>query len=337
MARHGVLLVNLGTPDSPSTADVRRYLREFLSDPRVMDIPAVPRALLVRGVIVPLRGPGSAAKYRAIWRSSGSPLLEHGTRLRDRLQERLGAGCEVALAMRYGSPSLPDVLERLRRRSLAALTVIPLFPQYSSATVGSVHEAVLRVLGRWQTIPPLRLVSGFHAHPGFLQAWVERARAHDLRQFDHVLFSFHGLPHSQLRKADPGAWCLRSADCCAALTAANRHCYGAQCHDTARRLAAAMDLPGDRWSICFQSRMGRQPWTGPAASDVIRTLARGGCRRILVFSPSFVADCLETLHEIAVELAEEFRAAGGERLELAESLNSSVPWVEALADLATQC
>lgn len=259
MARHGVLLVNVGTPASPSTADVRRYLRQFLSDPRVMDIPALPRALLVRGVIAPFRGRSAAAKYRAIWSPAGSPLLAHGIALRDRLQERLGADCEVALAMRYGEPSLPAALERLRVSGLASLTVVPLFPQYASATAGSVHEAVLRSLARWQTIPPLRLVSGFHSHPGFLRAWVERARAHDLRQFDHVLFSFHGLPHRQLRKADPGAWCLRSADCCAALTAANRHCYSAQCHDTARLLASALGLARERWTICFQSRMGREP------------------------------------------------------------------------------
>ena len=335
--RHGILLVNLGTPASPSTADVRRYLREFLSDPRVLDIPAVLRALLVNLVIVPFRGPASAAKYRSIWGPKGSPLLAHGTAVRDALQARLGDDYAVALAMRYGRPALPAVLEELRRRNVATLTVVPLFPQYASATVGSVHEVVLRVLARWQTIPPLRLVSGFHSHPGFLRAWAEAGRARDPGAYDHVLFSFHGLPQRQLRKADPGGrTCLQAPDCCGALTAANRHCYSAQCHDTARLLAAAMGIPRERWTLSFQSRLGRDPWTAPATSEVVRALARGGCRSLLVFSPSFVADCLETLEEIAGELAGEFRAAGGDKLDLVESLNSGPLWIEALADLATQ-
>jgi ferrochelatase len=291
----------------------------------------------VRLAIVPFRGPKSAASYRAIWGPDGSPLLAHGIALRDALQRRLGAQYVVALAMRYGRPSLSAALDEMRVRGLAALTVVPLFPQYASATVGSVHEVVLRALARWQAIPPVRLVSGFHDHPGFLRAWARVGSSHDPGSFDHVLFSFHGVPQRQLRKADPtGRHCLIAADCCAALGPANRLCYSAQCHDMARRLAAAMEIPRGRFTVCFQSRLGRDPWTLPATLEVVRALARGGARRVLVFSPSFVADCLETLQEIAVELAEEFREAGGDTLELVESLNASPLWVDALADLVLQ-
>jgi protoporphyrin/coproporphyrin ferrochelatase len=335
--RHGVLLVNLGTPDTASTRDVRRYLGEFLGDARVLDINPVLRALLVSLIIVPFRGPASAAKYREIWTAAGSPLMVHGTKLRELLQARLGGGYDVALAMRYGLPSLAEALDSVARRRPATLTIIPLFPQVASATVGSVLEVVLRQAARWQTIPPLRLVSGFNTHPGFVRAWIENGKARDPAAFDHVVFSFHGVPHRQLLKADPGGLCcLRSAGCCAALTPANRSCYSAQCYDLARRMASGIGIAPDRYTVCFQSRLGREPWTQPATPEVIRALARAGARRVLVFSPSFVADCLETLHEIAVELAEEFREAGGETLRLVESLNTQPAWIEALADLAMQ-
>jgi protoporphyrin/coproporphyrin ferrochelatase len=335
--RHGVLLVNLGTPDTASTADVRRYLGEFLGDARVLDINPVLRALLVSLVIVPFRGPASAAKYREIWTGAGSPLMVHATGQRDLLQERLGRGYDVALAMRYRLPSLAEALDAMARRRPATFTIIPLFPQVASATVGSVLEAVLRQVARWQTIPPLRLVSGFNTHPGFVRAWIENGRAHDPAAFDQVVFSFHGVPHRQLLRADPGGLCcLRSADCCAALTPANRYCYSAQCHDLARRIASGLGIARDRYTVCFQSRLGREPWTQPATPDVIHALARAGARRVLVFSPSFVADCLETIHEVGIELAGEFRKAGGETLRLVESLNTRPAWIEALADLATQ-
>ena len=333
----GVLLVNLGTPDSPSTRDVRRYLDEFLSDARVLDISAPMRTLLVKGVIVPFRGPRSAAMYTRIWGDGGSPLLRYGAALADRLQATLGGEFVVELAMRYGKPDIPGALERLYAHRLSSLVVVPLFPQYASATTGSVHQRVMECVGKWQTIPALRLVSQFHDHPGVIRAYAANGRAETPASFDHVLFSFHGVPERQLLKADAsGRHCLRSADCCAVLSADNRLCYRAQCFHMSALIAAELGIGGGQYTVSFQSRLGRQPWTRPYTAEVIAEIARKGMRRLLVFCPSFVADCLETLYEIAVENAHDFAEAGGETLRLVESLNVHPSWVEALAQIVTK-
>jgi ferrochelatase len=333
-ADRGVLLVNLGTPESPATRHVRRYLDEFLSDPRVLDINPVLRALLVKTIIVPLRGPKSASTYRRIWTEEGSPLLHYGSRVRELLQERLGPGWQVELAMRYGRPEIGPALERLRRAQPVALTVLPLFPQYASATVGSIHQKVMNHLSRWQTMPELRLVCGFHDNPKVVEAFAERGRRHAPEAFDHVLFSFHGLPERQLLKADDsGRHCLQRPDCCRVRTPRNRLCYGAQCTRTAEAISERLGLRPTRYTVTFQSRLGREPWLEPSTSETLTRLAAEGARRVMVFCPSFVADCLETLFEIGVENDHAFRAAGGEKVQLVESLNDSPLWVEALADI----
>jgi ferrochelatase len=225
----------------------------------------------------------------------------------------------------------------MRKMQLSTLTVVPLFPQYASCTVGSVQQKVMETLERWETIPELRFVSHFYDNHRVIRAFAENGRRHKPEQFDHILFSFHGIPQRQLLKGDDsGAHCLQSSTCCSAITDRNKLCYSAQCHETARLIAAELDLPEDRYTISFQSRLGSDPWTQPYTSEVIKRLAHDGAKRVLVFCPAFVSDCLETLYEIAEENNEDFQEAGGDKVELVESLNDSKMWVDALAEIVTK-
>jgi ferrochelatase len=303
-------------------------------DGRVLDINPVLRALLVNLIIVPFRSPRSAAVYRKIWTEQGSPLAVYGRRLEEMVRERLGQEYVVELSMRYQEPSVPLALEKLRRRQVRTLTVVPLFPQYASATVGSVHQEVMRIVSQWQTIPEIRLIREFFANPNVIKVFAENGRAHQPERFDHVLFSFHGIPERQLLASDDsGAHCLQSPDCCRTLGPRNSSCYSAQCHATAKLIAGQLGLSPDRYTVTFQSRLGRTPWTQPYTSEVVKALAEAGAKRVLVFSPAFVADCLETLYEIRIENREIFQQAGGQELVLVESLNDSPLWADALVDL----
>ena len=331
-APQGVLLINLGTPDAPETGAVRRYLREFLSDPRVLDIGPVGRAALLYGVILPFRPQKSAEAYRKIWMPQGSPLLVHGNALRDRLQDALGPGWAVELGMRYQSPSIASALEKLRARGVRELTVVPLYPQYASSSTGSSLEQVYRLVGEAWNVEALRVLPPFYDRPAFLDAFADVGRPvlAEVRP-DHVLFSFHGLPERQVRKSDvSGAHCLASEDCCDVHVAANRWCYRAQCFFTARELANRLGLEAGRWTVTFQSRLGRTPWIRPYTDVVIPELAGKGVKRLAVFCPAFVADCLETLEEIGIRAKDQFLASGGESLTLVPSLNAHPSWVRGL-------
>ena len=330
----GILLVNLGTPDSPSTADVRTYLREFLSDPRVIDIAPLARWLLVNLIIAPFRASRSAALYRRIWTDEGSPLMVYSLRQQALLQAALGDGYQVELAMRYRHPSLAEVLQRFRHPGVGTLRVLPLFPQYASATTGSVHQEVLEIVRRWEVIPSVELVNSYCNDAAYIRAITESGASHDPASYDHVLMSFHGLPERQIRKSDASGQCL-GVGCCDRFADANRFCYRAQCFETARRIAAAFSLDSSRYTVCFQSRLGKTPWIRPYAEDVVRQLAKDGIRRLLVFSPAFTSDCLETVYEIGMEYDQLFRDSGGERLQLVESLNDHPVWIDALKGLAT--
>jgi len=332
MAKTGILLVNLGTPNSPSTPDVRRYLTQFLTDGRVIDIPWLPRQLLVRGIIGPFRSPKSAATYRQIWLPDGSPLMVYGLRLLAKVRARLEPEISVELAMRYQQPSIEAGLKRLRDAGVERYVIFPLFPQYASATTGSVHEEVMRILSGWQGIPEVLLVGDYADHPGFIQPFVSAAREHNLADCDHVLFSFHGLPKRQIRKGDDHGVC-QFGTCCDHLGPKNRLCYRAQCLATTRALVRELGLKEGSYTTCFQSRLGRDPWIEPYTSDVLEKLAHQGVKRLLVLCPAFVADCIETIDEIAVEYAEEFREAGGETLTLVESLNDRDTWVDGLCQI----
>ena len=328
----GVLLLNLGTPDSPRVPDVRRYLRQFLSDPLVIDLPRPLRRLLLEAVILPFRPRRSAEAYAKIWTDAGSPLLVHGLALRDRVAAALGGDFAVELGMRYGEPSIPGAVERLRGAGAGRVLVMPLFPQYSEAATRSALEAAALALdGRalsWRVVR-----EDFHAEPGFVAALAERA-APALERFrpDHVLLSYHGLPERQIRRLDAsGGHCLAKADCCDALGEVNRRCYRAQCHATSRALARALGLAPEAHGTAFQSRLGPTRWIRPYTDRVLPELRRRGVARLAVLCPSFVADCLETLEEIGIRAREQWRELGGEALELVPCLNADPAWARTLA------
>jgi ferrochelatase len=340
--RTGILLVNLGTPDSPEPADVRRYLREFLSDPRVLDIHPIARFLLLELIILPTRPKRSGAAYRKVWMPEGSPLLVHSRALTAALRERMPE-FPIELGMRYGKPAIASALARLREQSCDRIVVVPLYPQYAASSTGSSVELIYETAAALWNTPYITVVPPFYDHPAFISALAEIGR----RQLeplapDHVLFSFHGLPERHvIASSDPQSLgsgeakqlCVVEPDCCERLVDANRNCYRAQCFVTARASAAALGLSPDGWSISFQSRLGRTPWIKPYTDVVIPELAQRGVRKLAVFCPAFVADCLETLEEIGIRARADFVAAGGERLELITSLNAEPVWVGAVERL----
>lgn len=334
--RHGLLLINLGTPDAPTTPAVRRYLREFLGDPRVLDINAVGRAMLLNLIILPLRPSKSAHAYQQIWDPQrGSPLMYHSQDLAAGVAQRLGGDWVVELAMRYGSPSLERGLEALTRADVDRIVVLPLFPQAASSSSGTAVARVWELASRAWNVPAIDVVPAFFDDPGFLASFEEVSRpALAEARADHVLFSFHGLPVRHITKGDPtGARCYAKPDhCCDTL--ANPQCYRAQSFATARSLATRLGLAPDGYTVCFQSRLGRTPWIGPYTDHVIEDLAKQGKKRLAVLCPAFVADCLETIEEIGMRARAQWKAAGGEELTLVPSLNATPRWVEAVAQIA---
>ncbi|MBK9012949.1 MAG: ferrochelatase [Saprospiraceae bacterium] len=332
MQKTGVLLVNLGTPDAPTKSAVWRYLRQFLLDARVIDIPWLSRNLLVRGIILPTRTGNSTKLYKQLWTPEGSPLKVYGERLAVGVQAQLGSGYVVELAMRYQNPSIESAIERLLQRQVRQLVIFPLFPHYASASTGSVHEEVMRVLAQKQAIPDLRFVNSYHDLEPMIDVFAENGRQFGVENYDHVLFSYHGLPQRQLRKADTSNHCLQSADCCQSISEKNQFCYSAQCHATTEALVKKLGLKTGEYTTCFQSRLGRDPWVKPYTSDVLAERRRQGDKSLLVFCPAFVADCLETTIEVSVEYREEFLKEGGERLDLVPSLNDHPRWVQAVSD-----
>ena len=338
----GLLLVNLGTPEAPTPAAVRRYLRQFLSDPRVLDMAPAARWLLLNLVILPFRPAKSAAAYASIWTAEGSPLLVHSRALAAGVGEALGQSWRVELAMRYGEPSIAPALRRLQDQGVDTVYVLPLYPQYASSSVGSTLEEVYRLAGQLPVVPRVVPLACFYDHPAFLGAVAAAARE-AVSGADHTLFSFHGVPEHQVRateiptpKGKDSAVCLASPGCCDAIDARNRACYRAQCFATARGLAARLGLADGAWSVSFPSRLGRVPWIRPYTDEVIPALARRGTRRLAVLCPSFVADGLETVEEIGMRGEALFRSAGGEALRLAPCPNSRPDWVEAVVTLAKQ-
>ncbi|VAW03492.1 Ferrochelatase, protoheme ferro-lyase [hydrothermal vent metagenome] len=332
----GVLLLQLGTPDSASTRDVRRYLNEFLSDPRVMDVPAPVRWLLLNTVILPFRPRKSGELYKKIWTEDGSPLLVHTKALAADVQSKLGNGYLVDFGMRYGSPTIASALDRLLARDVANIRVLPLFPQYASSAGGSATARTMELLAERWNVPSVSFLPEFYNEPGYIAAIVETAR-HRLEEFrpDHILFSYHGLPERQVKKADAtGSHCLASDECCDTIGPVNRHCYRAQCFATTRLVAAGLDLSPDSYSTAFQSRLAGTPWITPQTDRVLQGLHDTGIRRLAVFTNSFVADCLETLEEIGIRLAKQWEELGGDELLLIPCVNESPTWVDTVVSMA---
>jgi ferrochelatase len=331
MNRHAVLLINLGTPDSPSVSDVRKYLFQFLNDPRVIDIPWLLRKLLVNLIIVPFRAPKSAAIYKKLWTEKGSPLLIHGQELQKMVSSEFSSDHKVFLAMRYGKPSIPSVMEEIRLWQPNKITVLPLFPHYASSSSGSAMELFFKTLSSWWVIPEVKVISQFYYHQGYINSFIERGRQYPVDQFDHVLFSYHGLPVRQVDKVYPSDLCA-DHDCESTLDESNLYCYKAACYDTTRRIASGLNIPAEKYSVGFQSRLDKN-WLEPFSDDLVTDLGKKGIKKLLVFSPAFVADCLETTIEIGEEYDHLFKEAGGEYLQLVESLNTHPLWVKTVADL----
>lgn len=327
----GVLLINLGTPDSPSVGNVRPYLSQFLNDPRVIDIPWLWRKILVNLIIVPFRAPKSAKIYKKLWTANGSPLLYYGIKVQKLLQTELGAGFDVHLAMRYKNPSLPNVLEEMRKKNYDEIIVLTMFPQYASASTGSAVEEVMRVVRKWWVIPEMKFLCQYYDHPTFIDAIVERGKAYKRGDYDHILFSYHGLPERQVDKVHPGGTCS-DYRCEHEINAENKFCYRATCYATTRMIAEKLGLQKEDYTVCFQSRLDKK-WLKPFSDEVVEECARKGMKKLLVFSPAFTADCLETIVEIGEEYQEIFEEHGGEKVQLVESLNDSGLWIQCLKEL----
>jgi ferrochelatase len=319
--RTAILLVNLGTPEAPTAAAVRRYLKEFLSDPRVVEIPRPLWWLILNGIILSLRPAKSAAKYAMIWDKDGSPLKAHTERQAKLLRGYLGAQGQSSLvvdyAMRYGNPSVEAVLCGLKKQRCGRILILPLYPQYAASTTATALDAVAAVLRRWRDIPELRLVKHFYDHPAYVAALADGVRRHWARygKPDKLLMSFHGLPRYTLERGDP---------------------YHCECQKTARLLAGVLALAPDQYQVSFQSRFGRAEWLQPYTAATLAKWGKQGLRRVDVVCPGFVADCLETLEEIGIEGKAGFMSAGGAEFHLIPCLNESDAWIRALAQVARE-
>ncbi len=333
----GVLLIQLGTPDSPNTSDVRKYLKEFLMDPRVIDIPYFSRLLLVRGIIVPFRTPKSAKIYKELWDlgNGKSPLLTYTESVQKLVQERFSNDdVTIEMAMRYQNPSMESVLERMRKANYDQIIIIPLFPQYASASTGSAVDKAMEIIKKWWVIPEVKVVAQFYDHEGYIDSIVARAREFDIQSYDKIMFSYHGLPIRQVDKVYDSGLC-QDHDCEHEITSDNKFCYKATSYATTRLIAEKLGIPEDKYIVSFQSRLDEK-WIQPFSDKVIEEWGKEGVKRVLAFSPAFVADCLETLIEIGGEYQEIFEEHGGEKVQLVPSSNDHPRFIDCLEDLVRQ-
>lgn len=325
--KKGLLLINLGTPDSTNRRDIKRYLREFLTDKRVIDLPALVRYFLVYGLIVPFRSKNTAHAYQSIWTSRGSPLMAYCRDLATSTQRRLVESYQVALGMRYGNPSIEQALDELK--ACDEITILPLYPQYSSAATGSSIEEVMRVLSQKNVIPSLRVLRDFYHHPAYIASQSEMIQSH-LNKKCHLLFSYHGIPERHIIKTGCDTVCSKD---CHSISLKNQACYRAQCFETSRLLAKELKLDAHQYTTAFQSRLGKTPWIKPYTDEVLSDLIERGTQYLAVACPSFTVDCLETLEEIGMRLKERWIDLGGKEFTLIPCLNTHKSWVEGIAQL----
>lgn len=303
-------------------------------DKRVIDIPYLSRWLLVNFIIAPFRAPKSAKVYQELWEDRGSPLMFHGVDLKAKLAKMLGSDFIVELGMRYQNPSIASVIEKLLLKNVKKIIVLPLFPQYASATTGSVMEQVMDDIKGDLIIPEIDFVSQYPDDELMIRTFANLGRKYmNKTQYDKVVFSYHGLPERQIRKSSVDGYCQLNESCCSTYHTKNQFCYRAQCFLTSRKLAEELELNDDQYTVFFQSRLGKDPWIQPYAEDEIKRLAAEGIKKVLIFCPSFTADCLETTIEVGDEFKELFIEEGGDEWQLVESLNSNDLWVEALAQM----
>jgi protoporphyrin/coproporphyrin ferrochelatase len=323
-----VLLINVGTPDEPKVKAVRRYLSEFLNDRRVIDIPLVLQKILVNLIIVPFRAPKSTKLYERLWTEKGSPLLYYSESLQEGLQQKLGSKADVFMAMRYGNPTIGKALSAIQKGNYHRLVIMPMFPQYASSTSGTAIHAVMDQIRKLNTIPEVHAINQFYDHPAFLDAFAERIQEYEPETYDHLVFTYHGLPNRHLDKNHPGE-SFTTCNCENTLPEFGKFCYKATCYQTTRELAKRLNLEPDRYSVSFQSRLSNN-WMTPFTDKNLINRVQQGNKNILVIAPSFVTDCLETIVEIGVEYKEMFEKNGGQKLQMVESLNDSSQWINAL-------
>lgn len=338
MKKTGVLLIQLGTPDSPKTNDVRRYLSEFLNDPRVIDLPWLGRKLLVNGIIVPFRAPKSAKIYKELWDFGNgvSPLITHTENVKTKLQARfLDKNITVHVAMRYQNPSMYDVLEAMRKENYDHIIVLPLFPQYASASTGSAIELAMGIIKKWWVIPQVSVINQFYDEEGYIDSIVDRAKEFDLKSYDHILFSYHGLPERHVDKVYEGDDLCTDQPCENEINDHNKFCYKATSYATTRLIAAKLGLKEEDYTVCFQSRLNNK-WLQPFSDKVVEEQGKKGAKRLLAFSPAFVADCLETVIEIGDEYQEIFEKVGGEKIQLVPSSNDHDRFIDCLEKLVNE-
>lgn len=331
--KKGLLLINLGTPDKPEPEAVGRYLKQFLMDKWVIDIPAPVRWFFVNVLIVPKRKFASAEAYSKVWSESGSPLLAISKELTEKVRARM-PDVNVVLGMRYGNPSIRSALEKLR--DCDEIVAFPLYPQYAESSTRSSQEECLKQARALGYRGKLSFVGAFYDDPGFLAAVADLIQpVLDTDRPDHVLFSYHGLPERHVKRLDPtGEICRVKESCCDKIVDANRNCYRAHCFETTRKLAAALGLNRDQYSVSFQSRLGRAVWIPPYTEPMLEALAKKGVKKLAVACPSFTADCLETIEEIGIRATEVFTEAGGEKLIRIPCVNAEPKWVDAVEKLA---
>ena len=325
--------MNLGSPDSTATKDVRRYLNEFLMDGRVIDVPYLARLLLVKGIVVPFRAPKSAEAYKTIWTDKGSPLVVMTRNLQAALQEKFDEPVEIA--MRYGNPSTKEGLDKLQSRDpgITEVVAVPLYPHYAMSSFETAVEDVKETHAKYKYPFSIKFVEPYYNDPGYIDALAENMRSYVAADYDKILFSYHGVPARHIRKSDTtGCHCLKVSNCCEVPSAAHAHCYRHQCFTTTKLVMAKLNIPESKYAISFQSRLGKG-WLEPFTDIRLKELPGEGVKKLLILCPAFVSDCLETLEEIEIRGEEIFMEAGGEEYKMIPCLNTNPLWVDALENL----
>ena len=329
--KKALLLVNLGTPDNPTYLSVFKYLRQFLMDGRVININPFLRFLLVNLIICPTRSFSSTKVYKEVWdKNTGSPLLHNTTKLSEKLGNKL-EDYDVYYAMRYQNPSIESVINNILETNPDEIVVLPLFPHYASATTGSVYQEISRIVSKKWVVPNIRFINQFYDNEKFIDAWVDKASKFNLNSYDKVIFSYHGIPNSHVDNVYPDSLCS-DHNCESEVTDENKFCYKATTYETTKILASRLNLSSDKYQVTFQSRLTNK-WLTPFTDEVLESLPKNGNKNVLVFSPAFTADCLETIIEIGDEYKELLLEAGGEKLDYVESLNYSDLWADAIIDI----
>ena len=328
--RKGLLLINLGTPDDPGYLSVFKYLRQFLMDPKVITVPYILRFILVSIIIVPFRALSSGKIYKKIWTENGSPLIVNTSALADKVSKKV-PHIEVEFAMRYQSPSIEDKLKKLISQNLDEIIILPLFPQYSTATTGSVFDEISRVLKKQSVTPSIKFINQFYEQESFIDSWEDKLKSFDVDKYDHILFSYHGLPTKAVDDIYDDSLCADN-NCENKITNENKFCYKATCYETTRLIASRFNLPSEKYTVSFQSRLTKN-WIEPFTDEVLEDFPSKGIKNILVLSPAFTADNLETLYEIDDEYKELFIENGGKSLTMVPSLNDSSKWADSIVEI----